>query len=147
MVVPHGGAGTTDPRLSASARFDLARASYLLGDFTAAARLCAELAQETPDDFRYITCSGLVAAHRRQRVSALRAAARLSILRRPYDRGQTTYARAQLAAALGDTAEALSLLRQSLREGVFYGTALHSEPELAPLRSLPAFQALLVARD
>jgi len=109
--------------------------------------LCAELAQETPDDFRYITCSGLVAAHRRQRVSALRAAARLSILRRPYDRGQTTYARAQLAAALGDTAEALSLLRQSLREGVFYGTALHSEPELAPLRSLPAFQALLVARD
>jgi tetratricopeptide (TPR) repeat protein len=133
-------------RETPATRYELARAHYLDGDYDAAAPLLAALAAERPDDPRYVGHLGLVAARRGQRAEAERAAGRLGALRRPYDRGQTTYARAQLAAALGDGPAALTLLRQALNEGMPYGPALHADPELVPLRSDPGFRALLEPR-
>ena len=131
---------------TAAARYALARALHLVGEHDAAAPLFAALAAERPDDPRYVAHLGLVAARRGRRAEAERVAERLGALRRPFDRGQTTYARAQLAAALGDLPAALTLLRQALTEGVPYGPALHADPALAPLRSDPAFRALLAPR-
>ena len=147
LVLSDAAARPRDQQRSSSLRFDMARASDLLGEDATAASLLDGLLAEAPDDLRFVTYDGLTAAHRGQRERALHAASRLRTLKRPYDRGQTTYARAQLAAALGYAEEALSLLRQSLREGVLYGTALHADPEFASLRSDPAFLVLLAPRD
>ena len=128
---------------TAAARYELARALYRLGESGAAAALIAALAAERPDDPRYLLYLGLLATRDWRRAEAARVAERLRGLQRPFDRGQTTYARAQLAAALGDRAAALSLLRQALSEGLAYGVTLHADPELAPLRDDPGFRALL----
>ena len=130
----------------AAARWELARALYLLGDYGAALPLVSELVDEVPDDPEFLALRGLLAAHRGDAVEAARVDERLARLRRPYDRGQTTYARAQLAAARGAVPSALALLRQAMSEGFPYGTQLHVDPELAPLRRDPAFRALLAPR-
>lgn len=132
-----------DAPRTAAARYDVARALYLLGDHAAAAPLLAALVDESPDEPRFLGQHGLVAAHRGDGVEAARIDARLAALRRPYDRGQTAYARAQLAAARGDRSAALSLLRQAMSEGLPYGTLLHVDPELVPLRDDAGFRALL----
>lgn len=129
-----------------TARYELARVLYLLGEYNAAAPLFAKLAIEQPGDPRYIGYQGLVAVHRGRHSEAERVAERLRTLRRPYDRGQTAYARARLAAALGDQTAAITLIRQALSEGMAYGTSLHVDPDLAPLRGDSAFQAFLRPR-
>ena len=55
--------------------------------------------------------------------------------RRPFDLEQTTYARARLAATLGDLPAGLALVRQALNEGVSYGTTFPMDPRLASLQS------------
>ena len=87
--------------------------------------------------------AALAAAHDGRRIEALRIAHRLASTRESYDGGRTTYARARLAMALGDRRAALTLLGQAMREGVPYNTALHVDPELAPLRGDPAFETML----
>jgi TolB-like protein len=143
-AVDAAGAAPAAEQRTASARYTLARAHYLLGEYAAAAPLFAALAAEQPDDLRYLVYQGLTAARQGRRAEAERVAARLRALRRPFDRGHTPYARAQLAAALGDAPGALALLRQALSEGVAYGIGLHVDPALAPLRADPGLRALLV---
>ena len=128
---------------TAAARFELAQALYRLGESGAAAPLVAALAAERPDDHRYLLYLGLLAARDGRRAEAERVADRLRVLQRPFDWGRTTYARAQLSAALGDRAAALSLLRQALSEGFTYAVTIHADPQLASLRDDPALRALL----
>jgi tetratricopeptide (TPR) repeat protein len=82
----------------AGARYDLGRALYLLGDYAMAAPLFAELAAERPRDVRVVAHVALIAARRGHRAEAGRVAARLAAAERPYDRGQTAYARADRRA-------------------------------------------------
>jgi tetratricopeptide (TPR) repeat protein len=129
-----------------AARSQLARIAYLSGDYDAAAAQFARLTAEQPTDVLSLAYQGLIAARRGERVAALRVAERLRTLRPPYDRGQTTYQRARIAAVLGDRAPARRLLEQALSEGASYGVALHADSQLASLRGDPGFEALLRPR-
>jgi hypothetical protein len=67
-------------------------------------------------------------------------------LEHPYDRGATPYARARLAAQLGDVDAGLAHLRDALARGEPFGPFVHSDPDLAPLRSDARYRELLRPR-
>jgi tetratricopeptide (TPR) repeat protein len=67
----------------------------------------------------------------------------LDNLDQAYLRGQHTYARARIAALLGERDEAVRLLWQSVGEGVSFGVAMHSDPDLEPLHDFPPFQEFI----
>lgn len=126
-----------------TARFDRAQALYLLGDYDAAAPIFATLESERPDEPQYIVFRGLIAAHQGRNTDAERVDEQLRTLKPPYDRGQTAFARARLAAVMGRRSTALTLLRQALAEGVWYGVSLHADADLASLRAASDFQVLV----
>jgi serine/threonine-protein kinase len=134
-----------DEQRTATARVNLAQALYRLGDFSAADTLFAKLVGEQPADARRLVYLGLIAGHNGQRVGAERVDKQLTAMRHPYDRGQTPYARALIAANLGDTAKALGLLSDALAEGIDYPD-LHADARLLPLRNDSRFQALIKPR-
>jgi TolB-like protein len=129
------------PAGTRAARAARGRALALLGRDADTA--FARLAAEQPDEPAYLAERGVAAARRGARADAERYDARLRALARPYDWGQTPYARARLAAALGDRDGALALLREALARGLPFGPALHADPALAPLRGDARFQALM----
>jgi hypothetical protein len=53
-----------------------------------------------------------------------------------------SFARARIAAALGENDRALALLRAALAEGFWYPGQLHSDPAFARLRDTPAFRTV-----
>lgn len=86
---------------------------------------------------------------RSMRAASYEAEARAVIERlRPLERHPVSGAsqprrEAGIEALLGREEQALALLRQALANGVMYEIWLHREPEYAPLRDHPGFQALL----
>jgi tetratricopeptide (TPR) repeat protein len=129
--------------------FERARAYYLLGEYSEAKRIIERLAQQSrnnPHQRDFTGMLGLIAAHDGRRAEAAAVDARLQDMDVPYDQGRTTYARARVAAALGDAPQALGLLQQSMREGVAWYTP-HSDPELRPLRDDPRFVQLMRPRE
>ena len=100
------------------------------------------LAAAPPDDVDRRGYLGVLAARRGDRAAALAAERALASLRRPYLVGRHTYWRARIAALLGDSERAVTLLRDALQEGRTY-PMLHAEADLAPLHELPAFQELV----
>jgi hypothetical protein len=59
------------------------------------------------------------------------------------ENGRSTYARARIALLLGDTARAMTLLRQAFDEGLMFRMYIHVDPDLEPLRGLPAYRQLV----
>ena len=125
------------------ARAARAHALALLGRDAEADAAFAVLATDVPTDPTFLAERGILAARRGRRAEAEQVAARLRALRRPYDWGQTAYARARLAAASGDIDGALGLLRTALASGAPYGPSLHADPAFATLRGDPRFRELL----
>jgi thioredoxin-like negative regulator of GroEL len=72
--------------------------------------------------------------------------AALESTRRPYDFGSVDYWHAAVSAWSGQEEEALSRLRRAISDGLRRGIALHADPLLEPLWSLPAF-SLAVAEE
>jgi hypothetical protein len=74
-----------------------------------------------------------------------RHVARLLQLQAPQrDRpGYVTYLRAELAAALGERALAVDLLREALAHGVPYGLHIHQSRAFESLRADASFQQLV----
>lgn len=92
---------------------------------------------------------GATAAHLGDRAEALRQDNDLAHLSRPYLFGSQTYARARIAAALGDRATAVTLLRSAWAQGrpIAFDDRddedVHSDPEFDSLRDFFAFQMLM----
>jgi DNA-binding SARP family transcriptional activator/TolB-like protein len=92
---------------------------------------------------------GTAAVHAGDTTAARQKMTELAGLSAPYLFGNATYARARIAAALGDRAAAVDLLRAAWFQGrplVFDDTDyedVHSDPEFDSLRSFYPFQALL----
>jgi len=92
---------------------------------------------------------GTASAHTGDSTGARHVMAVLSGLRRPYLFGGATYARARIAAALGDKAAAVDLLRAAWFQGRPLpfddrdNEDVHSNPEFESLRSFYPFQALI----
>jgi len=61
----------------------------------------------------------------------------------PYLFGRHTLWRARIAAASGEEARAVSLLRRACREGLAFGLDLHVDPDFASLRGEREFQEFL----
>jgi TolB-like protein len=134
------GPGAFDAR-----RWELFRARTLLAlgrDREAAVRLAALVAADsTVDDPLFYL--GVAAARLGDRTTAARMSARLAALP-GRDSMYFDYARAAIAAQLGDRAAALALLRQAFVRGLAVANGrLHADPPFDPLRGDPAFEALV----
>jgi len=133
---------------TSTARFDLGRALFFLHEYDEAARLFSTLVRESPQNASYLAYNGATAGILGRRSIAEQMSARRTALRRRFDRGQTTYARAQLATWLGDTTTALTLLERSFTEGMpAEGISPHSDLMLSPLWTTVRFKGLLRPRD
>lgn len=147
-LLAHGSTGLADALLRESlrqpdidqpddvqSRFDRARAHLLLGELEEAGRLLGVLAADIPESVAVRGLLGTLAARRGDRLEAVRISESLAALDRPYLRGSNTFWRACIAARLGERDEAVRLLRQTFEEGwTGVWDAIHSEPELEPLR-------------
>jgi hypothetical protein len=58
------------------------------------------------------------------------------------EKGRPTYARARIAALLGDSARAVTLLQQAFDEGLMFRMFIHLDPDLESLRDLPGYRRL-----
>lgn len=120
-----------DPQL----RGFLAETLYLTGDWREADELFRELAAERPDHIHYRSFAGLLAALRGERTRAEVVIAELARGdSEPHSFGVPAFWRARIAAALGETDQAVDLMRQAFARGYRrYHTVLHLIPELRRL--------------
>jgi predicted Zn-dependent protease len=128
----------------------------LEGDIQAAARrwgaardyYAAGLAKD-PGSALLMGRLGATAAHLGDRIEAKRLDGVLEASSGPYLFGRQTYARARIAAALGDRAAAVEFLRTAWTQGRSLAfddrdnEDVHSDPEFAQLKGYGAFEALM----
>jgi DNA-binding SARP family transcriptional activator/TolB-like protein len=130
------------PALRESMRYGLAVSLYSAGRFDESEALFRQLALESPEQMRPMAYLGLLAARRGDRREAERVAAWLRDLDRPYLFGEHNWWRALIAARLDEHAQAVSLLREAVAQGVYHSPAFHTEIDLEPIRSDAAYRAL-----
>jgi len=123
-------------------RIILSAALYRAGELVEADSLLRTVLDSAPNDVSFLQWHGVIAAGLGDRLEAERTSARLATLTTPYLRGANTVARAQIAALLGDKAEAARLARKANAEGVV-PFLLHQLSEFVSLRGYPAFDALV----
>jgi len=124
-------------------RLRYAQLHTMLGRFDEANQVLLALNDEIPDDDDVLGWLGIVAAERGDSETAASYSAMLSDLDRPYLLGWDKYYRAAIAAHLGRSDEALSLLRDAFSRGYPWSVDLHADLELKPLRGHPAFETIL----
>ena len=66
---------------------------------------------------------------------------------RRFDRGNSYFHRSRIAALLGDHAEALRLLRESIARGGLFYVRSHLEPDFQTLRGLDEFEQLIYEQE
>ncbi|UCC49175.1 MAG: hypothetical protein JSV41_03050, partial [Gemmatimonadota bacterium] len=128
---------------SESHRAGLARALYLAEHWEESQALTEDLAAEFPENWSYRAALGLLAARQGDGEEALRVSEWLAGLSLRYLGGSHTYDRACIASLLGERERAVTLLRETFAQGTSYGTWVHRDPDLEPLRDYPPFQDLL----
>lgn len=92
------------------------------------------------------TALAVALIHQQRTADALAIDHAIAAQRPRYSRGDYLYARAVIAAQLGNKADAVALLEDAIRNGFklqFAGTIFGADPSLAPLHGFPAFDALL----
>ena len=124
-------------------RLGWAHTLYILGDFDEANRVARELEGDSPHDVRVAGLLGTIAARSGDLATARAIMNRLVVMPIRYQSGRPAYHAALIASALGETEAALRLLRQARTQGRSYGQWVHREPDLEPLRGVPAFVALV----
>jgi TolB-like protein/tetratricopeptide (TPR) repeat protein len=121
---------------------------YELGRWDEAEQALAMMFADSSGGFPVTALAGLLAARRGDPGSAGRIDAELAALDQPYLFGEPTFWRARIAAALGDRAAALRLLRQAFAEGsggrAWY--QLHILRDFDGLRDEPGFGDLVGRR-
>jgi hypothetical protein len=135
-----------EPRSEASLA-GLVWALRLAERWTEAQAACRDLVGVAPDEVEYRGTLGALAARVGDRAEAMRILDELRSMDRPELFGNGSYARARIAALLGERPRAVELLRQSFAEGVRHGTRPHREMDFEPLRDDPGFKELLRPKD
>lgn len=120
----------------------LAAALYRSGNLEAADSVLRAELGASPSDATFLRWYGLVAATRGDTAQARRAMTALAGLNTPYDRGVNALNRAEIAAALGDSAEATRLVRQAMMEGIT-PVSVHLRSTFSLLRSYAPFAAVV----
>ncbi|MBI5267117.1 MAG: protein kinase [candidate division Zixibacteria bacterium] len=117
--------------LYCSRRWDKARVVY------------EELAREFPRDSAkgrdYVARLGFIAARQGDRARATEVSEWLRKLKVPYLYGEPAYARACIAAILGDKEQAITLLKESFLQGKAFSTDIHSDLNFESLWGYPPF--------
>jgi hypothetical protein len=121
----------------------LAEAHYAAEEWTASHRLWTELEAENPGDENALGWLGVLAARRGGHDLARRISNQLGEIEGPDRYGRRAYQRARIAAVLGETAEAVTLLQDAFSQGDAYGIWIHLDMDLDSLRDDPAFQELV----
>jgi tetratricopeptide (TPR) repeat protein len=124
-------------------RHSYAFSLYTAGRWEEAKNIWKQLAQEYPDDRRFNVYLGLIAAWQGDRDEALR----IENILEKMDR--TFYFRGCIAALLGEKDRALTLLKESLKEGEtwLYLFKAGMRMELKPLLDYPPFQEFVKPKD
>ncbi len=138
-----------DPGEAASSdgRTALASALYVAEQWAEALRLFRDLAKEDPDDVGLLVAIGTIAARTGDPDTALSVSRSLTDLDGPHRFGEAAYGRACIASLLGDREEAVTLLRESLAQGLKFRSFVHRDPDLEPLRGYAPFEDLLRPKD
>lgn len=130
------------------AQYTLATALYLLGRYGEAASPLEVLARNYPNCPFCLAASAAGADRLGKPIVAEQITKRLNRLHPPYDRGETPYALAQLAAQRGDTNAALTFLERSFREGWSQAASrIHGDLMLSPLWENARFKELLRPKE
>lgn len=131
-------------------RFERAQAYYAAGHSDSARTIVEKLVSARPQNVPYVGLLGVLAALRGDHASAGTIAERLAGLEQKYERGQSSYWLACIAAQSGHRDEAVKLLRRGLAEGyvfhAFFFLSAHLEPSFAALRGYAPFEELLRAK-
>jgi serine/threonine-protein kinase len=93
----------------------------------------------------YVGKRGVIAARRGDRAMAERLGAELAGM--PSWRGQSSFWRGKIAAALNQRPQAIALLRDAVAQGNLSLSNSDADPDLEALRDLPEFRALTAPRD
>ena len=131
------------PADSARFRFDLARLFYFAERWNESYALFTHLAARDPANVEYQHYLGVLAARRGDRREAERIGKWLASLTRPFLFGEHTYARASIAALLGEREQAVVLLRDAFNQGFYIPSFVHGDMDLDSLRDYPPFQELV----
>ena len=124
-------------------RILLGRAHYLAGRLDEARPLFAELRTEDPANPVPIRYLGTIAARTGDARAARTYSRELDALTGLHLLGHHTLGRAAIASRLGEQEAAVALLRRAVTEGVRFGTALHSDPDLLVLADYAPFQEFM----
>lgn len=125
----------------------LARALYLLGEYARAESLLAPLTQAEAEDPFPVALRAANARRAGTPAAADSMEQRLMTMRLAYDRGHLAFARAQLAAQLGDTSAALDHLEAASRLWMpTKGFNFHRDLLLAPVWTSRRFRELVRVR-
>ena len=138
---------TLDDTESEIYRSDLALVLYLAEQWEEAKALFTELAGKNPDNVEYKGFLGRLAARGGDRKAALKISEELQKIKLPYLFGYHTYCRACIASLLGETEQAVELLREAFAQGYAHGVYLHRDIDLEALREYPPFQELLWPKE
>lgn len=138
-------AGNEDSQL----KVDLAQLLYDAERWDDARQVLKQLSTERSEDIRVKAMVGAVAARQGNQRAVVRIDRWLAEQKGPYLNGAHTYARARIAAILGDRDRAVELYRQALDEGAGLegGYGVHSDPDFESVRDYPPFQELTRPKD
>lgn len=142
--LPQSGLGrsASDP-----AETRLASALLLAGRFKEARGLADSLLRTFPQCVNCMSVSGEAAAMVGDRASSEKMSDALLNLKTPYLVGEHTFAAAKIAARIGNKAEAVQLLRESIGQGIYYASFNDSEPAFLSLRGYAPFEQLRKSKD
>jgi tetratricopeptide (TPR) repeat protein len=123
---------------------DLARALFVAGHWQDARAAYETLVDQAPDEIEYLGHLGATLAHLGDVDAARRIASDLRAIDRQYLFGRPAYWQAAIAATLGDSEGAISLIREWISQafGIDY-VALHHDSNFESLREHPGFQEIL----
>jgi DNA-binding SARP family transcriptional activator len=124
-------------------RLALARMHYEADQWSAAAELLATLQRERPDDNDVLGCVGTLAARMGDEVAARCAQSALRAKTGRFHYGRHLMWAARIAAVLGDTGAALSLLRGAFARGYGHDIRLHTDIDLSLLSADERYREML----
>jgi serine/threonine protein kinase/tetratricopeptide (TPR) repeat protein len=115
----------------------------LLGDHEQAYRLAVGILEEHPDSWPIQAQAGVTAARIGDRETAEEISRKLAAVDAPFTMGGPSFARAAIAAQLGELDEAIRLLQRAITRGFHEYGRLHVDMAFDPIRDDPEFQEIL----
>ena len=119
---------------------------YEAGHWERAGQVYAALYARHPEDIAALGGVGASAARQGDPGEARRVDSMLAAWRGRFAFGRNSYARARIAAVLGDSSAAVTLLQQAFREGypmvTVWDRSVHLDRDFEGIRNYPPFRSL-----